>query len=168
MAVLRTILTYPDAILRRKARDVENIDSRVVKLAEDMAETMYLSRGIGLAAPQVGESLNLIVVDVGDHLIELYNPRIACAENLFLAQEGCLSVPEIMLDIKRAEKLVVEGIDRGGKAVTLEAEGLLARVLQHEIDHLLGTLIIDRISPVKRQLIRGKLKNLCREHLSQK
>lgn len=129
-----------------------------------MAETMYLSRGIGLAAPQVGESLNLIVVDIGDRLIELYNPTIVSAEDCYIAQEGCLSVPEIMLEIERAEKIVVKGIDRDGKDVTLEADDLLARVFQHEIDHLKGTLIIDHVSKIQRQLIRGKLKKLRREH----
>lgn len=162
--MLRTILTYPADVLRETAKDVKNIDGRVVALAEDMAETMYLSRGVGLAAPQVGESLNLIVVDIGDDLIELYNPRIVSSEDTYLAQEGCLSVPEIMLEIERAEKIVVQGIDRDGKDIMLEAEELLARVFQHEIDHLKGTLIIDHISKIHRQLIRGKLKKLRREY----
>jgi peptide deformylase len=162
--MLRTIVTYPAEVLRGKAKDVENIDSPLIQLAQDMAETMYLSRGIGLAAPQVGEPLNLIVVDIGDRLIELYNPQIVSAENFYLAQEGCLSVPEVMLEVERAEKVVVKGLDRNGKAIELEAQDLLARVLQHEIDHLQGTLIIDRISRIQRQLILGKLKKLRREH----
>jgi peptide deformylase len=86
--MLRTILTYPDDVLRGQAKDITNIDGSVVKLAEDMAETMYLSRGVGLAAPQVGESLNLIVVDIGEKLLELYNPRIVSSENSYIAQEG--------------------------------------------------------------------------------
>lgn len=165
--MLRTIVTYPAEVLRDKAKDVEAIDMPLIQLAEDMAETMYLSRGIGLAAPQVGEPLNLIVVDIGDQLIELYNPKIISAEDFYLAQEGCLSVPEVMLEVERAERVVVEGLDRNGKTVELEAQGLLARVLQHEIDHLHGTLIIDRVSRIQRQLIRGKLKKLRRDHATQ-
>ena len=160
-------MTYPAEVLRGKAKDVEAIDRPLIQLAEDMAETMYLSRGIGLAAPQVGVPFNLIVVDIGDQLIELYNPKIISAEDFYLAQEGCLSVPEVMLEVERAERVVVEGLDRNGKTVELEAQGLLARVLQHEIDHLHGTLIIDRVSGIQRQLIRGKLKKLRRDHATQ-
>ncbi|HNR12023.1 MAG TPA: peptide deformylase [Thermodesulfobacteriota bacterium] len=161
--MLRTIVTYPDDILRGKAKQIENIDGSVITLAEDMAETMYLSRGIGLAAPQIGVQSCLIVADIGNELIELYNPMIIAAERAFVAQEGCLSVPDIMLEIERAEKVVVEGINREGKKVTLEAEDLLARVLQHEIDHLQGTLIIDHASRIQRQLISGRLKKLHRQ-----
>lgn len=161
--MLRTIVVYPDEILRCEAKPVEDIDGHMVILAQDMAETMYLSRGIGLAAPQVGVSLSLIVADIGEQLIELYNPRIIAMEGVAVAQEGCLSVPEVMVDIERAEKLVVEGIDREGRKITLEAQDLLARVLQHEIDHLHGTLIVDRLSKFRRQFITGRLKKFRRE-----
>ncbi|MCD6353137.1 MAG: peptide deformylase [Proteobacteria bacterium] len=160
----RTIVTYPDSILRNKSKLVENIDGEIIALAEDMAETMYLSRGIGLAAPQVGKSCCLIVTDIGEGLVELYNPKIISVEGLASFNEGCLSVPEIMLEIQRAENIVVEGINRDGKKITLEAKGLMARVLQHEIDHLNGTLIIDKVSKIQRHLISGKLKKLRREH----
>lgn len=160
----KTIETYPASVLRRMASPVEAVEHRLIRLAEEMAETMYLSRGIGLAAPQVGESCCLIVVDIGDGLLELYNPKIVAAEGEEAEKEGCLSVPEITLEVKRAAKVVVEGMSRNGKQVRVEAEDLLARVLQHEIDHLNGTLIIDRITRAHRQLIIGKLKRLRREH----
>ena len=162
--MLRPILTYPHEILRGQAKDVETLDGGLISLAEDMAETMYLSRGIGLAAPQVGAPLRIIVADIGDHLIELYNPKIVSAEDIYVSQEGCLSVPEVLLEIERAEKIVVEAVDREGKKLTIEAEDILARVIQHEIDHLNGTLIIDRISRFQRQLISGKLKRLRWEY----
>jgi len=159
------IRTYPDEVLRNKSEVVKDINGNLVKLAEQMAETMYLSRGIGLAAPQVGESCCLIVVDIGEGLIELFNPEIVAAEGAEVAYtEGCLSLPEITLEIKRPDTIVVEGINRDGKAITVEARDLMARVLQHEIDHLQGTLIIDRISKIHRQLIRGKLKKLRQEN----
>lgn len=162
----KLIKTYPASVLRTMAKPVEGVDKPLVNLAHDMAETMYLSRGIGLAAPQVGESCCLIVVDIGEGLLELFNPRIVAAEGEELEKEGCLSVPDITLEIRRAAKVVVEGLNREGKPVTLQAEDLLARVLQHEIDHLNGTLIIDRISKAHRQLISGKLKRLRREQES--
>jgi peptide deformylase len=129
-----------------------------------MAETMYLSRGIGLAAPQVGEPCCLIVMDVGEGLMELFNPTIISSEGLASFKEGCLSLPEITLEIKRPDTVVVKGINRNGKEITIEAHDLMARVVQHEIDHLQGTLIIDRISKAHRQLIRGKLKKLRQEN----
>jgi len=162
--LLRTIRTYPDSVLREKSKPVRNINGELITLAEDMVETMYLSRGIGLAAPQVGESCCLIIADIGEGLIELFNPGIVASEGLETFKEGCLSVPDIMLEIKRAEKIVVEGLDRDGKEISFEAKDLVARVLQHEIDHLSGTLIIDRVSKVHRQLISGKLKKLRREY----
>ena len=144
---------------------MRNINGELITLAEDMVETMYLSRGIGLAAPQVGESCCLIIADIGEGLIELFNPGIVASEGLEETfREGCLSVPDVMLEIKRAEKIVVEGLDRDGKEISFEAKDLVARVLQHEIDHLSGTLIIDRVSKVHRQLISGKLKKLRREY----
>lgn len=158
----RPIVTYPDANLRKKAKTIENIDGELVALAEEMAETMYLSRGIGLAAPQVGESCCLIVADIGGGVIELFNPEIISAEGAATMKEGCLSVPDVMLEIHRAEKVVVEGINRDGEKIILEAQDLMARVLQHEIDHLRGMLIIDRISKIQRQLISGQLKKLRR------
>lgn len=160
----RLIKTYPASVLRHMAKPVDAVDKPLVTLAHDMAETMYLARGIGLAAPQVGESCCLIVADIGEGLLQLFNPRIVAAEGEAAEKEGCLSVPEITLEIRRAARVVVEGLNHEGKPVTVEAEDLLARVLQHEIDHLHGTLIIDRISKAHRQLISGKLKRLRREY----
>ena len=160
----RPIVTYPDSILRDKSKMVETINGEIITLAEDMAETMYLSRGIGLAAPQVGKSCCLIVADIGEGLLELFNPSIVSIEGSTAFNEGCLSLPEIMLEIQRAEKIVVEGINRDGKKITFEAKDLMARVLQHEIDHLNGTLILDRVSKIQRHLISGKLKKLRREY----
>jgi len=157
------IRTYPDSVLRKKAKEVTNITGELIKLADEMAETMYLSRGIGLAAPQVGELCSLTVIDIGEGLIELFNPKIISSEGLEAFKEGCLSLPEITLEIKRPEKVVVAGINREGKEVIIEAKNLMARVLQHEIDHLNGTLIIDHISKVHRQLIKGKLRKLTQE-----
>ena len=159
------IRTYPDSVLRKKVKLVENIDGNLIRLAEDMAEAMYLSRGIGLAAPQVGKPCSLIIFDVGDGLKEIFNPKIVdYSEGLESYQEGCLSLPEITLEIKRPGKIVVEGINREEKPITLEADDLMARVLQHEIDHLNGTLIIDRVSKLQRELINGKLKKLRQEN----
>lgn len=160
----RTIRTYPDSVLREKSKPVTNINGELIRLADDMAETMYFSRGIGLAAPQVGTSCCLIVADIGEGLIELFNPSLVASEGLEGFREGCLSVPDVILEIKRPERIVVQGVDRHGKDMTFEAKDLLARVLLHEIDHLHGTLIIDRISKVHRQLISGRLKKLRREH----
>lgn len=157
------IRTYPDSVLRKKSKLVRNINGELIKLAEEMAETMYLSRGIGLSAPQVGEPCCLIIVDIGEGLIEFFNPRIIASEGLASFTEGCLSLPEITLEIDRPEKIVVAGINREGKEITLEAQDLMARVLQHEIDHLNGTLIIDLVSKAHRQLISGKLKKLRQE-----
>jgi peptide deformylase len=160
-----SIRTYPDEVLRNQSKAVKDINGELIKLAEQMVETMYLSRGIGLAAPQVGEPCCLIVVDIGEGLIELFNPKIIAAEGVEEPYtEGCLSLPEITLEIKRPNIVVVNGIDRNGKEITIEARDLMARVLQHEIDHLQGTLIIDRISKIHRQLIRGKLKKLRQEN----
>jgi peptide deformylase len=158
------IRTYPDEVLRNKSKVVNDINGKLIKLADQMAETMYLSRGIGLAAPQVGEPCCLIVMDVGEGLIELFNPAIIGSEGLAPFKEGCLSLPEITLEVKRPDTVVVKGINRNGKEITIEAHDLMARVLQHEIDHLHGTLIIDRISKAHRQLIRGKLKKLRQEN----
>jgi len=158
------IRTYPDEVLRNKSKAIKDINGNLVKLAEQMAETMYLSHGVGLAAPQVGEPCCLIVMDVGEGLIELFNPTIISSEGLAPFKEGCLSLPDITLEIKRPDTVVVKGVNRNGKEITIEARDLMARVLQHEIDHLQGSLIIDHISKAHRQLIRGKLKKLRQEN----
>ncbi len=167
MAVLE-IKKYPDSVLREKAKSVENVDGKLVKLAEDMLETMYAAPGIGLAAPQVGESLRIIVFDVGHSQGEpephvLINPVITASEGEEIAEEGCLSLPGIYTNVKRAAKVEVKGYDLDGNEVVMQAEGLMARVLQHEIDHLEGKLLIDRLSRVRQHMIKKKLKKALAE-----
>jgi peptide deformylase len=162
MAILN-ILTYPDKFLRQSAKPVENIDGEIQKLIVDMASTMYEAKGVGLAAIQVGNGNSMLVYDVaprdGNHSIEvLINPRIIEQEGEIVSEdEGCLSVPDFRANVKRSELVLVEGFDREGKPVRIEAEGLLAIVMQHEIDHLNGRLFIDHISSLKRQLYKKKI-----------
>ena len=159
------IKIYPDAVLRNPSKPVMNLDGQVIKLIDAMAETMYCNRGIGLAAPQLGSLNQIMIANLGEGLLTLINPQIMelKGEESISGEEGCLSVPGITVEIKRNKKIVVKGTDREGKEVFIEAEDLLARVIQHEIDHLNGILIIDRISKVRRQLISGKLKELRRQ-----
>jgi peptide deformylase len=154
------IKKYPEDVLKKKAvafDKVEKDDRELQRLIDNMIETMYAAAGIGLAAPQVGIGKRLIVIDIGDRedgsggLIVLINPEIVLAEGLVESEEGCLSVPQYIASLKRAETVVVRGLDREGKAVEIKADGLLARALQHEIDHLDGVLILDRISAIKRE-----------------
>lgn len=159
MSVLK-ILTYPDPVLKKKAKPVEIIDERIKNLAEDMIETMYAAPGIGLAAPQVGESLRVITVDVTrkeEGLIVLINPEIISGEGECAEEEGCLSVPDLKEIVQRKEKVLVNGLDIQGRKIQIPAEGLLAIAFQHEIDHLDGILIIDRVSRLKRDIFKKKL-----------
>lgn len=168
MAILE-IHTYPDTILKQKARPVEIIDDSVRRLVADMADTMYQAPGVGLAAPQVGHSLRIIVYDPDADSENrpyraLINPTIVKTEGGVTSEnEGCLSVPEYRADVKRAERAVVEGLDVDGEPVRIEAEGLLAIILQHEIDHLDGILFIDRISALKREMVKRKIKKQTRQ-----
>jgi len=160
MAILE-IKKYPDEVLKKKAEAISEINGDLQKLIDDMIETMYNANGVGLAAPQVGVSKRLIVVDTSPReenqsLIVLINPEIINSEGEILSEEGCLSLPGFITRLKRKEKVIVRGLDRKGKEVEIEGTGLLARALQHEIDHLDGMLLIDRISPLKRELFRRK------------
>lgn len=162
---LREIRTYPDPVLRQKAQEVTEINGSLQKLIDDMIETMHKAPGIGLAAPQVGESVRLIVVDIshkeeGHPLIVLVNPEIIETDKVIDSEEGCLSVPGYYTTIKRHGKVLVKGLDREGKPVEIEAEGLLARVLQHEIDHLNGILFIDHLSPIKKEFFKKRYKRM--------
>jgi len=158
------IVTYPDPILRQKAEAVENVNDEIRSLVESMAEVMYKDDGIGLAAPQVGVSQRIIVVDAGEGLISLINPEIIYkGEEKESMEEGCLSLPGIRVDVLRVKKITVRGINESGETVEMDAEGLLARVFQHEIDHLDGILIIDHVSPLHRTFLRSKLKRLEKE-----
>jgi peptide deformylase len=163
MAV-RYIVSYPHEVLQSPARKVERIDDSIRQLVRDMAETMYAAPGVGLAAPQVGEPLQVIVMDVTPqeepqkNLIALVNPEIVAAEGEVESKEGCLSVAEVTCEIKRHTKVRVRGLDLEGRPVEMDAEGLLAIVVQHELDHLKGMLIFDRLSGLKRDLIKRKLR----------
>lgn len=142
---LREIKHYKrDSVLRKKSRPVEKINDRIHILLDDMAETMYEAEGVGLAAPQVGVLKRVIVVDVGDGLIEIINPEIVHHEGEQVEAEGCLSVPGITARVSRPSHVIVKGLDRHGESVEIKAFGLLARALCHEIDHLDGTLFIDK------------------------
>ena len=158
------IKTYPDIFLSKPTKQIENIDGNIQHLIESMAVTMYDAPGVGLAAIQVGHDKSLLVYDIAPRdekreLQVLINPRIVASEGTMLSEdEGCLSVPDFRADVKRAFQILVEGLDREGKPLRIEAEGLLAVVLQHEMDHLTGTLFIDRISSLKRQLYKRRVK----------
>ena len=164
------IVTFPDGFLKQATQPVRNIDGEVQSLIDDMASTMYEAPGVGLAAIQVGIDQSLLVYDVSpkeeDRKLQvLINPRIISSEGQVLSEnEGCLSVPDFRADVKRFERILVEGVDRHGEPLRFEADGFLAIVLQHEIDHLNGTLFIDRISALKRQMYtRRVLKHLKKQ-----
>lgn len=205
MALLK-ILKYPDPFLRKKCAPVEEVDADILKLLDDMTETMYAARGVGLAATQVGADKRVIVIDVspwyrndgedeegegaedgnkpeeyeegaeppreepaeeeydGPGLMELINPVIVSSEGEAIADEACLSIPGFSSEVKRKYKVVVEAYNREGEPIEIEAEDLLARVFQHEIDHLDGILFIDRLSRLKRELLVRKIeKSLGKE-----
>lgn len=160
MAVL-DIVTYPNKILKKVAEPVSEVTPEITKLLDDMAETMHAAPGIGLAAPQVGVGLRLIVVDVGieepdgtvkSNLIQLVNPEITQAEGEIEWEEGCLSIPEFTIIMKRPGRVHIKGLDRVGNPTEFDAEGLLAIAIQHEIDHLDGKLLIDNVSGLKREM----------------
>ena len=167
MAV-RKIHTWPDDVLRRKAAPVEAFDDELQRLVDDMLETMYAAPGVGLAAPQVGISKRLLVIDTSSEtepgqVIVLANPVLVEAEEEIEAEEGCLSVPDYSAKVKRARKVAVRGHSRHGHPIEVRGEELLARALQHEIDHLEGTLFIDRLSPFRREVAKKKLKKALAE-----
>ena len=150
MAIL-PIRKEGDPVLRQKAQPVPKVTKRIVKLLQDMEETMYAADGVGLAAPQVGVSERLIVVDVGDGPIHLVNPVLIAAEGSGVDVEGCLSIPGVVGYVERAQKVVVDGLDMKGRPRRVEAEDWLARALQHEIDHLDGILFIDKATGITKQ-----------------
>ncbi len=147
MAVLE-VTKLGSAILRSKAQKVPKVTKRIVKLTKDMLETMYATDGVGLAAPQIGENLRVIVVDPGDGPIALINPEIVQAEGSETDVEGCLSLPGVLGYVERFSDIVVESLDEKGKSQRIQASGLLARILQHEIDHLDGILFIDKATGI--------------------
>lgn len=137
-------------VLKEVCKPVEKIDRKIKHLLDNMTETMYQANGVGLAAPQIGESLRIVVIDIGEGLIELINPKIIEFEGNELDTEGCLSVPDIFGEVERYSKVVVEGLNRRGKKQRITGEGLLARALQHELDHLDGILFIEKAKSVHR------------------
>lgn len=166
MALLE-IKKYPDKILKEKTSLVKNLDGEIQRLIDDMIETMYATRGVGLAANQVGVPKRLCVIDTSAReekrpLIVLINPILVGKEGVQESEEGCLSVPGFLTNVKRAGKVHVKAHDREGKPLEIEATGLLARVLQHEIDHLDGFLIIDRISPIKREFFKKRYRKFLK------
>jgi peptide deformylase len=167
MAILE-ILKYPNPVLSKVAAPVKNITGKTVQLVNDMLETMYAAPGVGLAAPQVGQSQRVIVLDTdhenpGKQVYKLINPVIARAEGEVIWEEGCLSVVDFTAEVRRAAQVEVVASDENEKEVRIAAEGLIAVALQHEIDHLDGKLFIDRISRLKRDLYNRRRKKMLRD-----
>jgi len=161
------IVTYPYPILTKKAEPVVNIDGNIQNLIDNMSTLMYQASGIGLAANQVGVTKRVIIFDInykekGKDLTVLINPTIVLAEEKIASEEGCLSVPDFQGKISRKKYLKVRGVDRHGRPLDIEAEDLLAICIQHEIDHIDGTLILDHVSHLKRNLYRKKVEKLMK------
>jgi peptide deformylase len=163
---LREIKLYPDPVLRNKTARVERIDNSLDRLIADMVETMHAAPGVGLAANQVGVPLQLAVIDLSAReneeqrhpLLVIINPEILSMEGSVIEEEGCLSLPDYAEKVKRAARVKVRAQDRTGTLFEIEAEGLLAKALQHEIDHLNGLLFVDRLSPLKKSLFKRRFK----------
>lgn len=165
MAIL-DILNYPDPRLHTVAASVETVDDGIRRLVDDMAETMYAAPGIGLAATQVNVHQQVIVIDTTEEKRDLrvfINPRIVSQRGRQQYEEGCLSVPGVYESVTRAEQVTVEALGRDGKPFTIEAEGLLAVCIQHEMDHLLGKVFVEYLSPLKQSRIKNKMKKRQRE-----
>ena len=161
-----TILNYPDPRLHTVAKPVKEVNDDIRKLIADMAETMYAAPGIGLAATQVNKHIQLILVDTTkeqNNLQVFINPKIVAKTGLQEYEEGCLSVPGVYETVARAEKVTVEALDTNGKKFKLKAEGLLAVCIQHEMDHLLGKVFVEYLSPLKRNRIKAKMVKHARE-----
>jgi peptide deformylase len=169
---LKTILHYPETLLKQKSQPVTEFDAELKQLADDMVETMYDAPGVGLAAPQVGELKRLIILDCSgkdesDDLIVAVNPEIISGEGDSLEEEGCLSVPGFWASVKRYSTATMRYQDVEGNTHVREGEGLLAVCMQHEIDHLNGILFVDRLSPLKRSMFKKKYLKMIKEQESQ-
>ena len=167
MALL-PILQYPDPRLHKVAKSVVSVTEQTRKLIKDMAETMYAAPGVGLAATQVDVHERIVVIDISEEhndLKVLINPVLLTAEGEEVSEEGCLSVPGIYEDVTRAERVVIKALDENGKDFELEADGLLAVCIQHEMDHLQGRMFVEHLSHLKQTRIRAKLKKQRRETL---
>ena len=165
----RSIILLPDPVLRRVADPVTAVDAEVRQLADDMLETMYAAPGLGLAAPQVGISRRVVVIDVSEkddekHPFVMINPEIVRrSETLNVHEEGCLSIPDVRVEIERPAEVVVKFLDRDGKVQEVQADDLFATCIQHEIDHLDGKMLIDYMSRLKRDMVVRRFKKLARE-----
>ena len=160
MSILE-IRKYGDPILRKKCQEVKDVNQGIKKLADDMTETMFEFKGAGLSAPQIGKDKRMITENLGNgKSLSLINPKILKKTGKIIMEEGCLSLPNIFVEVKRPEEVVVEGLDKDGKKVRTKAKALLSRILQHEIDHLNGILMIDRIPFWKRWKLREKLEEI--------
>jgi peptide deformylase len=171
--MVREIVIWPDPVLKEIAAPVERVDDALRRLLDDMSETMYAADGVGLAAPQVAVLKRLIVIDTsprqeGQKLIHLVNPEIVRAEGVTSYTEGCLSIPGEAEDVERAKKVWVRALDYHGQPFELECDGLLAIAVQHELDHLQGTLFVDHLSTLKRELIRRRMKKLKAEQAAER
>lgn len=168
MSLLK-IYQYPEKVLRKETEVIDNFDEELKQLAQDMAETMYDAPGIGLAAPQIGESIKMIVVDTSKDpeeqkvFLTMVNPEIVAHEGSQLDEEGCLSVPELTAKVKRYKNIKVSYQDLEGNSLEIDAHDRFAVVLQHEIDHLNGILFIDHLSSLKRNLYKKKVKKQLAE-----
>jgi peptide deformylase len=168
---IRTIRVYPDPVLRTKTARVKKIDGSLDGLIQDMVETMHAAPGVGLAANQVGVSLQLAVIDLSSRedaedrhpLLVFINPEIISQEGATVEEEGCLSIPDFSEKVKRAAKVRVRAQDRTGKTFEIEAEGLLAKAFQHEIDHLNGLLFVDHLSPLKKSIFKRRYRKIAVE-----
>jgi peptide deformylase len=165
--VIRPILKFGDTLLHDRAAEVRDLDGQVQALIDDMIETMYAAPGIGLAAPQVGVPLRIFVIDLSigrkaEDLIVLVNPEFVEFDGKQMEQEGCLSVPGFDASVLRPSRAVAKGVDRAGQERIVEGSGLLARALQHEMDHLEGTLFVDHLRGIKRDLIVRRIRKLSR------
>ncbi len=154
------IKLYGDPVLKRKCKEVEELNGDIQKFINIMSRIMYQYKGIGLAAPQLGILKRIIIADIGEGLLTFINPKIIWCQGKEVMEEGCLSIPGINLEIKRSQEVIVEGMDKKGEQVQYGARGLLGRVLQHEIDHLDGILIIDRVPKKRLKPIRKELEKI--------
>jgi len=167
--MVREVLIYPDPVLKQKSKPVSKIDDNIKALVKDMAETMYAEDGVGLAAPQVGILKRLLVVDTsprqpGQKLLTFINPELVSADGRTKYTEGCLSIPGEAEEIERFAKVTVRALNEKGDTFEVDADGLLAIALQHEMDHLDGVLFVDRLSSLKRGLIRKRMLKYKAEH----
>ena len=171
--MVREIVIWPDPILKKKASPVSQVDDSIRSLVNDMFETMYAADGVGLAAPQIGVLKQVIVLDTTPRQPEskpvaMINPQIIAMEGTTRYSEGCLSVPGEAEEVDRAARVTVKFLDVSGREQTIEADGLLAVAIQHETDHLQGTMFVDYLSPLKRELIRKRMKRLKSERDEQR